>query len=136
MRPTTAELTAALLAVFEGERLHAYQDTGGVWTVGNGHTGPDVHEGLVITHEQAVQWMSQDAGLLFTLVSGKPVLEAAALASFGYNCGRATLQNVLAGKDSIDLPRHTQDRHGTVLPGLLARRRLEKMLVDLGQSTP
>ena len=34
-------------------RLKAYQDEAGVWTIGYGHTGPDVHEGLEITVDQA-----------------------------------------------------------------------------------
>lgn len=37
----------------EGCRLEAYQDGGGIWTIGWGHTGPEVHEGLVWTQGQA-----------------------------------------------------------------------------------
>ena len=44
----------------EGVRLKAYQDTGGVWTNGLGHTGPDVFEGQVITKEQALAWFRND----------------------------------------------------------------------------
>jgi lysozyme len=43
----------------EGLRLHAYQDTGGVWTIGYGHT-KDVKEGDTCTKEQALQWLSED----------------------------------------------------------------------------
>lgn len=133
MKPSTAELTAALLAVFEGARLQAYQDSGGVWTIGIGHT-KDVHAGMVITHEQAVQFMIEDQAGLLGLVGGRPALEAAALCSFGFNCGLQRLKDVLAGKDSIDLPRHTQDRKGNTLPGLVARRRLEAMLIALARA--
>jgi GH24 family phage-related lysozyme (muramidase) len=77
--------------------------------------------------------MAEDSSLLFSLVAGFPTLQAAALASFGFNCGRSKLQDVIAGKDSIDAPRHTQDRHGNVLPGLVARRRLESMLVAIAK---
>lgn len=38
---------------FEGCVLTAYKDSGGVWTIGYGHTGPDVHSGLVWTQPQA-----------------------------------------------------------------------------------
>ena len=41
---------------FEGCRLEAYPDPesgGDPWTIGWGHTGPEVHEGLVWTQEQA-----------------------------------------------------------------------------------
>ncbi len=41
------------IAACEGLRLDAYQDTGGVWTIGFGHTGPEVHKGLSWTLAQA-----------------------------------------------------------------------------------
>jgi len=37
----------------EGLRLHAYQDTVGVWTIGWGHTGPEVKAGLTWTDQEA-----------------------------------------------------------------------------------
>jgi lysozyme len=47
----------------EGLRLTAYQDSGGVWTIGWGHTGPEVHKGLVWTREQCVAALRKDLGL-------------------------------------------------------------------------
>jgi lysozyme len=44
----------------EGLRLVAYRDSGGVWTIGWGHTGPEVCEGLVWTREQAVAALECD----------------------------------------------------------------------------
>ena len=44
----------------EALRLVAYQDQGGVWTIGYGHTGPEVHAGLVITRQQAITWLQND----------------------------------------------------------------------------
>ena len=41
-----------LLKYFEGCELEAYQDSVGVWTISYGHT-KGVHEGMVITQEQA-----------------------------------------------------------------------------------
>ena len=35
----------ALTRSFEGLRLEAYQDSAGIWTIGYGHTGPEVHCG-------------------------------------------------------------------------------------------
>ena len=128
MKPTLPELAAALIAVFEGEKLTAYQDSGGVWTIGIGHT-KGVCEGQQITEEQAIQFFLDDQYPLLAMLTGRPVLEAAALASFGFNCGKGALLNVLQGKDSIENPNHMQDRHGNVLPGLVARRRLESMLI-------
>jgi lysozyme len=46
----------------EGLRLTAYPDAVGVWTIGWGHTGPEVHEGLVWTREQAVEALKKDLG--------------------------------------------------------------------------
>ena len=45
---------------FEGLRLTAYQDMVGVWTIGYGHTGPDVKAGLTITQQQAEQLLIND----------------------------------------------------------------------------
>ena len=53
----------ALIKSFEDCRLSAYEDGAGVWTIGWGHTGPEVVEGLTITHDQA------DATLLADLQS-------------------------------------------------------------------
>lgn len=44
----------------EGCRLKAYRDTVGVWTIGYGHTGPEVKEGLEISQEQADDWLVED----------------------------------------------------------------------------
>lgn len=132
-KPTTADLAGALLACLEGPniKLQAYKDTGGVWTIGRGHTGPEVVEGLTCTYEQAMAWLQSDQAPLYALVAGFPTLKGGALASFGFNCGRGALANVVAGKDSIDNPRHATDRTGATVAGLVARRRLEQMLVDL-----
>jgi len=43
----------SLIKFHEGCRLVAYKDTRGIWTIGYGHTGPEVIEGLVWTQEQA-----------------------------------------------------------------------------------
>lgn len=48
----------------EGVDLHAYQDQGGVWTIGYGHTGPEVHAGLVWTLAQAEAALLLDLGVV------------------------------------------------------------------------
>lgn len=50
----------SLLQKLEGLRLNAYQDSGGVWTIGYGHTGFDVNPYSVITLEQAQELLQQD----------------------------------------------------------------------------
>ena len=130
---TAEQFAGSLLAVIEGCFLKAYRDSGWVWTIGIGHTGPDVTPGLTITREQALHLLAEDQAKLLSLVAGKPILEAAAYISFGYNCGRQTLINVLAGKDTISNPAHCTDRHGNVLPGLQSRRALEETLIALSK---
>lgn len=44
---------------WEGLRLMAYTDIGGVWTIGYGHT-KNAKEGMLITHEQAEQYLLHD----------------------------------------------------------------------------
>ncbi len=41
-----------LIQLFEHCRLESYQDQHGIWTIGWGHTGPEVVEGLVWTGQQ------------------------------------------------------------------------------------
>jgi lysozyme len=48
------------LKIDEGLRLVAYQDTVGVWTIGYGHTGPEVKRGLVWTREKAETVLIED----------------------------------------------------------------------------
>jgi lysozyme len=48
-----------LLMTFEGCKLSAYEDKGGVWTIGYGHT-QDVHSSMTITQEKAEQLLAKD----------------------------------------------------------------------------
>jgi lysozyme len=54
----------AALGFFEGLRLKAYRDGGGVWTIGVGHTAaagpPTPVAGMVITHQQALDLLARD----------------------------------------------------------------------------
>ena len=51
-----------LLEQLEGCRLQAYQDEGGMWTIGYGHTGRDVQPGAAITKDQADEFLRDDLG--------------------------------------------------------------------------
>jgi lysozyme len=48
-----------LVASFEGFRAKAYQDQGGVWTLGYGTT-KNVHEGDTCTEIEAMAWLDRD----------------------------------------------------------------------------
>lgn len=124
---TVALLAAALIRSFEGFRSTAYQDSGGVWTIGFGHTS-GVKPGDQITMAEAAAFLESDAEPLLTLVGNKPLIAAGAFVSFGYNCGRHALELVLAG--SATLTNFVHDRHGNLQPGLVNRRGLEQALID------
>jgi lysozyme len=86
----------AFVAQHEGVRLDSYLDPGGVWTVGYGHTGPEVDAGLRISRVRAETWLREDletaARRLGAVVSAEVVAEVtehqyAALLSFVFNLG-------------------------------------------------
>lgn len=55
-----SDTAIAMLKHFEGLKLEPYYCSAGVLTVGYGHTGPDVHEGVSITEEEAEALLRQD----------------------------------------------------------------------------
>ena len=148
--------TCALLFLEKAEscKLTAYRDSGGVWTIGWGHTGPDVVEGLVITLDQARFYLRADAAHAvrrLELAVGLAALSAdvltehqyAALISFAFNLGVGPLppkvgweiwRDVKAGRlEQVtgQMMRFDKVREGGVLkeiPGLIHRRSAEVML--------
>ena len=50
----------AFIRDHEGCRLTAYKDGGGVWTIGVGHTGKDVHSGQTISQFEADELLEMD----------------------------------------------------------------------------
>ncbi|OBU87131.1 lysozyme [Chromobacterium subtsugae] len=131
----------SLIKQFEGVRLAAYQDMVGVWTIGYGHTGPDVKKGMAITQQQADQLLAEDLQTFETGV-GKAVTvplnenQFSALVSFSYNLGlgnlrSSTLLRLLNKGDyagaAAQFPRWDR-AGGQVVPGLLRRRQAEQAL--------
>jgi lysozyme len=136
-----------LLKEREGCRLTAYQDGGGVWTIGYGETGDHVYKGLKWTQEQAEKALNARVlDLLSFLHTTLPALTKepalAALVSFIYNLGkRAFIQSTLyrfikAGK--YDLAAEQFDRwvydNGKKINGLVFRRKIEKEMFIKGIS--
>lgn len=130
-----------LIEKFEGLRLTAYQDMVGVWTIGYGHTGPDVKPGLVISQQQAVQLLINDlarfnngVNALVTVKLNQNQFDA--LVSFSYNLGLGSLQNstllrlLNAGNFQAAADQFPRwDRAGgKEVAGLLARRNAERAL--------
>lgn len=58
----------AMIKRFEGLRLTAYTCSGNVFTIGYGHTGLEVHAGMVIAMEQAEQFFMQDLARIEAVV--------------------------------------------------------------------
>ena len=58
-RPIPASLPGFLKRV-ECVRYQAYRDSAGVWTIGVGHTGPEVHPGGVWTESQVDLALARD----------------------------------------------------------------------------
>ncbi|MBN3006243.1 lysozyme [Chromobacterium alkanivorans] len=130
-----------LIQQFEGLRLKAYQDAVGVWTIGYGHTGPDVTPGLVITQAQADALLARDlsrfeAGVTRLVQVPLNQNQFDALVSFSYNLGLGSLQNstllrLLNQRDyagaAAQFPRWNK-AGGKVLPGLTRRRAAEQAL--------
>ena len=86
---------------FEGCRLSAYPDPGSggdPWTIGYGHTGPEVVDGLVITQEEAEQYLAQDIKRSEANVNAVVHVELTqeefdALVDFAFNCGCRNLDS-------------------------------------------
>lgn len=93
-----SEKGANLIKQYEGLRLNAYQDAGGVWTIGYGHTG-GVQPGDVITREEADAMFWSDVEKFVRgvnrLKQGTRLTQNQfdALVSFSYNCGLGALEH-------------------------------------------
>jgi len=106
---------------FEGCRLQAYPDpgTGGdPWTIGWGHTGPDVRQGVKWTQQQSDATLdaelSEFRSHLIRLLPMAPRwsgAQQAALVSFAFNVGAGALEDstlrrrLLAGEDPATVVR-------------------------------
>lgn len=133
----------ALTKSFEGCKLTAYQDGGGVWSIGYGHTGPEVTRGLTITQANADSLLKQDtlkaanAVMLNTMVA-LTQNQFDALTDFAFNCGigafrTSTLLRLLNKGDyqgaKAQLIRWNKD-NGKEVEGLTRRRKAEQDLFD------
>jgi len=138
----------ALTEQFEGCQLTAYQDVAGVWTIGYGHTGPDVSPGLTITQTQAAQLLQQDVASAAACVNQAVTVdlnqdEFDALVDFVFNVGRGAFQGSTMLRDlnagdfagaagEFDKWDHAG---GKVVAGLLRRREAEQALFEKGDDS-
>jgi lysozyme len=135
------ELATNLLKEVEGCKLRAYQDGGGVWTIGYGETGKHIYKGMGWTQEQAENALSERISHLLsfiyaTLPPHLPEGSLASLVSFIYNVGKgaflgSTMYKLLNSKKYL-LAAQQFDRwvydNGKKVNGLVNRRVKEKEL--------
>ena len=98
-----SEAGLALTRSFEGFRSEAYQDSAGVWTIGYGHTGPDVTAGRRVSEFEAEALLRADIAGSVACVNRAvevPITQNQfdALVDFCFNVGRgAFLRSSLLG---------------------------------------
>lgn len=137
-----------IIKEFEGCRLSAYRDTGGIWTIGFGHTR-GVQPGMRITQEEADAFFEQDlAAAEFTVRRQVTRLvnenQFSALVSFAYNVPfkefrESTLLKRVNeghfGEAESEFARWVYD-DGKKLVGLVRRRMCEATLFALPGPAP
>lgn len=126
-----------LIMKFEGCRLTAYkpipQET--YWTIGYGHYGKDVKQGMVITQTQALSYLMCDVKRFENAVNKLNLMltqnQFDALVSFTYNCGEANLKALVKNRtltQIADAMLLYNKGSGKVLKGLVKRRQEERTL--------
>ena len=106
------------IELWEGCKLTAYQDSGGVWTIGYGHTsaagGPKVRPGMEITQAEADALLSADlapveANVNYHVTATLNQNQDDALVSFEYNTGGLDRSSLLRSINGGDLSRVKAD---------------------------
>lgn len=145
-----------IIKKYEGQRLESYQDSVGIWTIGFGHTGPDIEEGDTCSEAQANAWLLIDISNAEKIIKNSVTVninenQRAALVSFCYNVGpgregvKDGLVHLKSGGQSHLLIYTNQEEFdkaadqflnwakagGVVLPGLMKRRVEERALFML-----
>lgn len=123
------------LKSFEGLRLVAYKPVQSekYWTIGYGHYGADVTEGMKITREEADKLFLNDLERFVCYVNnlGRSWKQEQfdALLSFCYNCGPGNLEKLCKDRDAYEIGEkmllYVKDASGKTLPGLVSRRKWE-----------
>lgn len=133
-----------LIQNYEGCRLTAYKPvaTEKYWTIGWGHYGPDVKQGMTISQAQADAMLVADLAKYEAYVNNPayvPVTEQLnqnqfdALVSFCYNCGAGNLRKLCLGRTIARISQAIllyDKAGGKVLAGLTKRRKAEQELFN------
>jgi lysozyme len=147
----TSNAGLQLITRFEGVRLNAYDDGVGVWTIGVGHTGPDVHPGLTITMKRALELLRgdlADAEKQVTQAVKRPLNQSQfdALVSLVFNTGPLPLHKTLgsclnngdfngASAEFGKWCKATKNGQLITLEGLVRRRAAERQMFEAAPTT-
>ena len=132
----------------EGEKLTAYPDIVGIWTIGVGHTGfvdgKPVARGMAITKEKSKELLTADLKRFESAVNDAVQVTLTqnqfdALVSLAFNIGegafaRSTLVNKLNAGDKKGAAEQFlvwKNAGGRVSQGLLNRRQKEKAMFEV-----
>ena len=136
----------ALIEQFEGCRLTSYRDVAGILTVGYGHTGSDVKEGMTISQSDAVHLLDRDLSRfeygVTAMIGAAPTTsdQFSAMVSFAFNLGlQSLLKSTLLKKHKAGDIKGASEQfaswnkarvNGQLVPlaGLTARRAAEAAL--------
>lgn len=130
----TSEQGLQLIIEREGKRNTAYRDSENIWTIGIGHTGPEVHEGLVWTDAQVLEAFRaniEEAEAAVNASVTRPLEQHQfdALVSFTINVGvgavaHSTMVREINAGDMADIPAQFDRWH--IPPAITSRRNAER----------
>lgn len=125
----------------EGLRLTSYKDVGGIWTIGYGHTGPEVRSGMIINEVQATHYLMKDVEWAENAVNSMKFPNITqnqfdALVSLTYNIGAKAFKNSTVAKrlsegdvaNAAEAISWWNKVNGKVIKGLVSRRERERKL--------
>lgn len=132
-----------MIAGFEGLILKSYQDAGGTWTVGYGHTGivngATICSGIEITKSCAEELLASDCSCAETEVNKYNSIynfnqnQFDALVSFAFNIGSIKQLTQNGTRTCNQIQEHMPEYNhcaGKVCAGLTQRRRKEQLLFN------
>lgn len=131
-----------LIKSFEGCKLEAYKDGGGILTIGYGHTGKEVVEGLKIDQDAANSILEKDLARFCagvdSLLSNKNITDNqfSAMVAFAFNVGLNNFKfsTLLRCVNRFNLEAAANEflrwdkDNGRVIAGLTRRRESERAL--------
>lgn len=105
-----------LIKKYEGCRLYAYKPVANekYYTIGWGHYGEDVYQGMKITQKEADEMLKEDLKHYENYVNINcehlklNQNQFDALVSFTYNCGLGNLQRLIRNRSKEEIPKHIE----------------------------